>query len=546
MNSIAIAATAFPKLNQQQMDSVGSIGDLVRFDRDEELITQGQRDYPFYVIKSGEVRVVEKCGTHEKPIATHSVSSFTGDVDMLTGRAAVISVIANGEVEAYKLCAWRLRQLLGKCPQVSEMLLDAFQLRRKLLEESDFVGVRLIGDTGSRETSRMREFFYKNHVPHTFYEASSPDSQALLECIDAKDLETPIVHCNGHTVGNPSLPKLAECIGISRNVDQELFDLVIVGAGPAGLAASVYAASEGIRTLVIDAVGPGGQAGSSSRIENFMGFPSGLSGNDLANRGYLQALKFGAQFIAPITVQAIESNTAGEHELKLCTGQTARAKCVLIASGVTYRQLNLTGCREFEGAGVFYSATSVEARLCQEATAVVVGGGNSAGQAAMFLANSAKCVKLLIRGDDLSKSMSSYLCERVLAHSKIEVMPYSEVAAIEGDTSVSNIQIRNNQSNEITSIGCAGLFIFIGARPHSDWLPDEIKLDEKGFVVTGAAIAESDNWPLERNPCELETSIPGIMAAGDVRAGTTKRCGFAVGDGSLAVACIHRHLSGLD
>ena len=199
------------------MDSVGSIGDLVRFDRDEELITQGQRDYPFYVIKSGEVRVVEKCGTHEQPIATHSVSSFTGDVDMLTGRAAVISVIANGEVEAYKLCAWRLRQLLGKCPQVSEMLLDAFQLRRKLLEESDFVGVRLIGDTGSRETSRMREFFYKNHVPHTFYEASSPDSQALLECIDAKDLETPIVHCNGHTVGNPSLSQTG---GMHRHLAQ--------------------------------------------------------------------------------------------------------------------------------------------------------------------------------------------------------------------------------------------------------------------------------------------------------------------------------------
>lgn len=545
MNAASIEEIAFPTLNEEQMESVREIGDVVSFSADEELIKQGQKEYPFYVIEAGEVRIAEKCGDQENLIATHGPRSFTGDVDMLTGRSAVISAIANGPVEAYRLCAWRLRQLLGKCPKVSDMLLEAFQLRRKLLEASNFIGVRLIGETGTRETSRMREFFYKNHVPYTFFAASDDEGKRQLDCLSAQELPLPVVHCNGHTVGNPSLGKLAECIGISRDVDNQLFDLVIVGSGPSGLAAAVYAASEGIVTLVIDSVGPGGQAGSSSKIENFMGFPSGLSGNELANRGYLQALKFGAQFIAPISVESIETMPDGEHRLKLCTGQTARARCVLIASGVTYRQLDLPGCREYEGAGVYYAATSVEARVCSDSTAIVIGGGNSAGQAAMFLASAARQVKLLIRGGDLAKSMSAYLCERVEKHPKIEVLKHSEVKRVSGDASVRSIQISNNLTNESVELECAALFIFVGARPHTDWLPAGVKLDEKGFVLTGSSFGE-DVWRLERRPCELETSVPGIMAAGDVRSGTTKRCGFAVGDGSLAVACVHRFLGGLN
>lgn len=545
MSSAAITQIAFPTLDDRQMELVGAIGELVQFADNEELILQGQKDYPFYVIKSGEVRVVEKCGSTERPITSHGPRSFTGDVDMLTGRSAVISAIATGPVEAYRLCAKRLRDLLNACPLASEMFLEAFQLRRKMLEASDFIGVHLIGETGAKETSRMREFFYKNHVPHTFFDVSESKGQAQLECLGAADMPLPVVHCNGVTVSNPSLPKLAECIGISRNVDQQLYDLIIVGAGPGGLSAAVYAASEGIKTLVIDRVGPGGQAGSSSRIENFMGFPSGLSGNELANRGYLQALKFGAQFTAPITVQSIETTADGEHHLHLCTGQIARTRSVLVASGVTYRQLDLPGCREFEGAGVYYAATSVEARLCDQATAVVVGGGNSAGQAAMFLANTARQVKILIRGGDLAKSMSAYLCNRILQHPQIEVMTHSEVARIDGDQNVRSIRIRDNRSGETSDLDCAGLFIFVGARPHTDWLPPEVLLDQKGFVITGAACGEHESWSLERPPCDLETTVPGIMAAGDVRSGTTKRCGFAVGDGSLAVACIHRYLSDL-
>lgn len=550
MATLSAEQTAFPTFDEEHLDVIDRIGDLVTFDDGEELIPHGQKDYPFFVIKSGTVNILERDHEGERAVATHHPQQFTGDVDMLTGRASMFVAVAAGRVEAWQLCAGRLRQLLCTCPKVSEMLLEAFQMRRKMLGDLPFVGVRVIGSSGTAETSRLREFFYKNHVPHTFFEADSVEGQQQLVQLAAEDLQLPVVECNGHVAGNISLADLAECIGINRNVDQQLFDLVIVGSGPAGLAAAVYAASEGIGTLVIDSVGPGGQAGSSSLIENFMGFPSGLSGAELAGRGYLQALKFGARFIAPITVKSIHTQESGEHHLQLCTGQTARARCVLIASGVTYRQLGLPAASNLEGAGVYYAATSVEARVCRESTAVVVGGGNSAGQAAMFLAEHARQVKMLIRGSELSDSMSSYLSERVLNHPKIELIKNSEVTNILGDDRISCVQVTNNQTGETQQIDCAALFIFIGARPHTDWLPDEVLLDDKGFVMTGSSFSQCGtgseaHWKLERTPCQLETTVPGIMAAGDVRSGTTKRCGFAVGDGSLAVACVHQYLGGL-
>jgi thioredoxin reductase (NADPH) len=532
---------AFPTLDAEQMAAVISIGDLLVFEPEEFLIQQGQKDYPFYVIKSGAVRIVEKCGDYERLVATHNAGSFTGDVDMLTGRTAVISAIANENVEAYRLCAPRLRKVLLQCSKMSDMLLEAFQLRRMLLEQSEFVGVAVVGDPNSSASVRLMEFFYKNHVPYTFYLAGSVEGQSTLDCLDAHSLPLPVVHCNGHIIGNPSLTGLAECIGISRDVGTQVYDLVIVGSGPAGLAAAVYSASEKISTLVVDSMGPGGQAASSSKIENFIGFPSGLSGSDLANRGYLQALKFGAQFVAPVAVHSIDRDESGIFGLSLCNGQTARARSVLIATGVNYRQLGVEGCQRFEGAGIYYAATSVESRVCEDSTAIVVGGGNSAGQAAMFLANTAACVKILIRGDDLAKSMSAYLCERIENHSKIEVIKNSELVEVIGEQMLQQVVVRDNRSGEQSVVACAGLFIFIGASPHTDWLPPDILLDDKGYVMTGSAVEASGVWPLDRAPCDLETSVPGIFAAGDVRSGTTKRCGFAVGDGSLAVACVHRY-----
>jgi thioredoxin reductase (NADPH) len=360
--------------------------------------------------------------------------------------------------------------------------------------------------------------------------------------LNATREETPVIACHKAVVRRPSLSKVAECLGISRQIDHALYDLVIVGAGPAGLAAAVYGASEGLSTLVIDRVGPGGQAGSSSKIENFIGFPAGVSGSDLANRGYLQALKFGAQFTAPVVVKSLECTRDGEHRLQLCTGQTARARCVLIATGVSYRQLELDGSQRLEGAGVYYAATSVEARVCRGSTAIVVGGGNSAGQAAMYLAQHASRVKMLIRGDELAKGMSAYLSNRIRRHDRIDVLSNTEVDRVEGDESIRCVTIRNNRTGQTQTLDCSGLFIFIGATPHTDWLPDIVRLDDKGFVLTGSMLQADELWPLERAPCDLETTCPGVLAAGDVRSGTTKRCGFAVGDGSLAITCAHRYL----
>jgi thioredoxin reductase (NADPH) len=436
-----------------------------------------------------------------------------------------------------------VRTLLNEIPNFSEMLLDAFQMRRRLLEATGFMGVRVIGPARSRETSQLREFYYRNHVPHTFFDSGEAAGKEQLHKLHMESAEVPVIACSKHIVSRPSLERVAECLGISRQIPDTLYDLVIVGAGPAGLAAAVYASSEGLQTLVVDKVGPGGQAGSSSLIENFIGFPSGLSGQELANRGYLQALKFGTQFTAPISVRSVECHPGGEHHLSLCTGQTARTRCVLIASGVSFRQLDFEACERLEGAGVYYAATSVEARVCGNSTAVVVGGGNSAGQAAIYLAEQAKRVKLLIRGDDLGKSMSAYLCQRILKHDKIDLLKNTEVDGIQGENFVESIWVRNNRTGERELIPCAALFVFVGTRPHTDWLPKSVALDEKGFVLTGASLKTDPRWPLERDPCELETTCPGILAAGDVRAGTTKRCGFAVGDGSLAVACVHRYLN---
>ncbi len=544
--TISIDDLAFPLLVPDQLEAMSRIAEVRRFAAGEILIPHGMKDYPFFAITSGEVRIVEQDVDGERLIATHAANNFIGDIDMLTGRSSLFVAIANTPVEVLQMCAGKLRRLLQECPDVSEMLLKAFQWRRKLLADRPFIGVRVIGTTNTSETTKLREFFYKNHVPYTFFEATEPSGMAQLEKLGAENLPLPVVRCNDHTIGNPSLLKIAECIGISRDVNQNVFDLVIVGGGPAGLAAAVYASSEGIKTLVVDSVGPGGQAASSSKIENFIGFPSGLSGGELASRGYLQALKFGTQFISPVAVEAVESG-AGEHRLKLSNGQTARARCVLVATGVSYRQLDLPGCVQFEGAGVYYSATSVEARVCAGHTAVVVGGGNSAGQAAMFLASSARDVKMVIRGPDLSKGMSTYLSQRVSSHPKIEILPNSEVVDIRGSGCVQSVSIRDAQQGSTKEIECPAVFIFIGAKPHTAWLPPAILLDEKGFVLTGSSFyADRDlrsQWSLERTPCDLETTVPGILAAGDVRSGTTKRCGFAVGDGSLAISCVHRILA---
>jgi len=535
-------AVAFPELTHDEMQCIGSMGLVRKFTDGETLFASGDHEVSLFVVKSGEVAIIDSTNGSPRDVVIHGPRAFTGDVSMLTGRPTVVSAEARGDCEAIEITACQIRRILGEVPTLSDKFLEAFQQRRQQLEASEFMGLRLVGRSDSKQTLELREFFYKNKVPYTFHDIAEPGGQQALAEFGASEDDMPVVACNNHVVKQPTLPEVAECLGISRTIKNELYDILIIGAGPAGLAAAVYGASEGLKTLVVDRMGPGGQAGQSSKIENYMGFPSGLPGTELANRGFLQAMKFGAEFTAPVSVHSMTCNQDGEHEVQLCTGQVVRTRAVLISTGASYRRLPIEGCQRLEGAGVYYSATSVEARVCHNATAIVVGGGNSAGQAAMYLSQHAREVKLLLRGDNLRKSMSDYLAKRIENAKNIEVLTNTEVERLTGDERLKQVATRN-ANGQTSEIDCAGLFLFVGAKPHTEWLPDSVARDGRGFVLTGPSVADQHQWPLERLPCELETTCPGVFAAGDVRSGTTKRCAFAVGDGALAITCVHQHLS---
>jgi thioredoxin reductase (NADPH) len=436
--------------------------------------------------------------------------------------------------------------VIQEIPDLSDKLLEAFQTRRIMLERSGFTGVRVFGRLGDPDLTQIREFFDKNKVPHTWVDVDDPAGLASMESLKIEPDQLPFLACNrGTRAARPSVTKIAECIGLKRTIRKEPFDLVIVGAGPAGLAAAVYGASEGLSTLVLDRFGPGGQAGTSSRIENYMGFPAGLTGADLANRGYLQALKFGAELVAPVEVRSM--TTEGKmHRLVLDDGQEVLGRTVLIATGATYQRLPVADCERWDGSGIFYSCTSVHARSCKEHRAAVVGGGNSAGQAAMFLADHTVGATLVLRGGDLRKSMSDYLARRIERHDKIEIIHHVEVEAVQGDQTLRGVRLRDVRDGGSRDLDCSAVFVFIGAQPRTSWLPPTIAVDSKGFILTGADAAHSGRWLLkDREPCTVETTSPGVFAAGDVRSNTTKRVAFAVGDGALAVTCAHRVLAEL-
>ena len=538
---------AFAALDDADIEQLARRATVETYPDGATLFEAGERGIPLFVTISGEVAVVDETGPEPRTIAVHGPGHFTGDVALLTDRPAVISAYARGETRVYRVAPADLRQVIQEIPNLSDKLLDAFQSRRTLLEQSGFVGVRVFGKLGDPALTEIREFFDKNKVPHTWVDADDPAGRSALEALGGTLDQLPFVACSrGTRSPKPTVTRIAECIGLKRTIRTEPFDLVIVGAGPAGLAAAVYGASEGLSTLVLDRFGPGGQAGTSSRIENYMGFPAGLSGADLAERGYLQALKFGAELVAPVAVQSMTRDDRGFHQLHLDDGQVVTGRSVLIATGASYQRLPISGCEHWDGAGVYYSCTSVHARSCSSGRAVVVGGGNSAGQAAMYLADHATGATLVIRGGDLRKSMSDYLARRIESHPAVEVVTHSEVVAIDGNGKLSGIQLRDVRTGATRAVDCPAVFVFIGAKPRTDWLPPEVAKDEKGFILTGAEAGGSAHWPrTDREPCPVETSLPGVFAAGDVRSNTTKRVAFAVGDGALAVTCAHRVLAEL-
>jgi thioredoxin reductase (NADPH) len=537
--------TAFPRLSTAEFAVLKPLATAHDYADGETIFRAGQAEIDLFVVESGQIDILNPKNDHQV-IATHEPGQFSGDIDLLTGRPVIVSAVARGKSRVWRVPGSHLRGLLNRVPSLGEKLIVAFTRRRELLLQQGGLGLRVVGPGHCRDTNTVREFLYKNFVPFTWYDPETDEGRKVFEAMGAPK-KTPAIECgDGQVLLNPSLRELASSAGIWRGCPAQQVDLAIVGAGPAGIAAAVYAASEGLSTLMLDRLGPGGQAGGSSRIENFIGFPAGLSGAELATRGVLQMLKFGARMVAPVEVEKLVPAKSAKdcHVLHLDCGAEIRCRVILLALGVRWRRLEAGGADRFTGAGIYYACTTVEADLYDGTDVGVVGAGNSAGQAVMFLAECCptRTVHLLIRRT-LGPGMSEYLANRIRATANVVIHEQTEVESVHGDRRMEEITLKSRAAGP-QRLRCSALFVFIGAEPSADWLPSDMGRDAKGYLVTGADAARSGLWPrTDRDPCPLETTLPGVLAAGDIRSGSTKRVGFAVGDGSLAVTCAHRLLS---
>jgi len=542
MADLDLHKVAFPKLDDAHLATLAKFGTRRVLRDGEYLFKAGDRELKFFVVERGAVEIVEHSSGETKRVTLHERHEFSGDVSVVTGRPALVSAIARGDTEVFEISLNDIRRIMGERPALGELLLRAFIARRELLVASDFQGLRVLGAGSSRDTFRIRDFLARNQVPFTWIDVDhDPQVGALLQSFGLTQADTPVVVFGSEPLlRNPSTRALADLIGVRRPLTKGVFDLVIVGGGPAGLAAAVYASSEGLAAAVIDATAPGGQAGTSSKIENYLGFPTGISGADLANRAILQAQKFGAQFSSPSQVARLEFEK--DKILVWYDGEQVSTRCLLIATGAEYRRLDVPQREQFEGLGVFYAATATELQLCRGSDVVVVGGGNSAGQAVMFLSESTRRVFLLLRGGDLRKGMSSYLADRIESADNIEVVLDAEICRMQGDQWLEAVDIKNLRTGETRTVRTSAVFTFIGAIPCTNFLPAEIEKDSKGFVKTGPLVSDSPRWTADREPFFLETSRAGIFAAGDVRLGSTKRVASAVGEGAMAVQFVHEYL----
>jgi thioredoxin reductase (NADPH) len=531
---------AFPRLSDEQIALLARHGERRATRTGEVLFREGEVSTDFFVILSGMVAVVECYGTtDERVIRVHGPGRFLGELSLLTGEASFLTTVVREPGEVLVVPLTGLRQVVAEDAELGDLILRAYFLRRSLLIGLG-VGLRIVGSRYSPETHRLREFCARNRIPHRWIDLErDPGAETLLRQLGVAPDDTPVVIWKGQSVlRNPSNADLASVIGLRPpTTPGSGCDLLVVGAGPAGLAAAVYGASEGLDVMVVDAVATGGQAGTASRIENYLGFPAGISGAELADRGVIQAEKFGARFTVPARATALEPQH-GHYVVHLDDDTAITTRTVLIASGVRYRKLPLARLEEFEGTSVYYAATQMEAHLCMGDPVVVVGGGNSAGQACLFLARHAAAVTLVVRHDDLGRDMSRYLVDQIERNPNIMVLLESEVVELEGDDrTLTAVVIEDHRTGERRPRDARALFVFIGTEPHVGWLGDQIVLDESGYIVTGAGTADNGYQPLF-----LETSSPGVFAAGDVRSGSIKRVASAVGEGSMAVRLIHERL----
>ena len=541
---------AFPKLDDRQMSMLEGLGRRRKVKQGEIIYRAGQRDFAMAVVVTGEIEVFAVRDGVEQILASGGPRDFAGDIAMLNGTSAVATARGKSpESEILEVPAAELRRALVELPGLGRPLVDAFMMRReRLRRDRDFAGLRVLSDGGSQDGHLIHDFLDKNHIPHRLIFTESEDGKALVTRLHLANRDLPVlIDVNGVPLRRPSLREVAQVAGLLRRLEREdemeiFCDLVVVGAGPAGLAAAVNAASEGLKTVVLESYAPGGQAGSSSLIENFFGFPTGISGGDLTHRAQLQAFRFGAKFSTPAQALSL-TVTEGEYraaiQVESCPA-TLRARCAIIATGASYRRIEAEGRENFDGMGVYYAATAMEGALCRGATVVVAGGGNSAGQAAMFLSECAAKVLLVIRGSDLSKSMSSYLSQRVETKENIEILRQTEIRKMSGGKCLEQVELENTSTGERRVVQTPAVFSMIGAKPCTDWLPSEIEVDDRGFIKTGPAVAQAPAWKKSaRPPGMLETSCPGIFAAGDVRSGSVKRCAAAVGEGGMAVENVH-------
>jgi thioredoxin reductase (NADPH) len=548
--SADIRGEAFPVLTAEQINRLRPLSKVREVKAGDILFEPGDSDIPFFVLLSGSMEIVQPDLHGERLIVKHEAGQFSGEMTMISGRRALARGRVTSSGEFLEMTSDNLRALFARDAELSEIFMRAFILRRVILINRGQGNVVLMGSRHSAQTLRLREFLTRNGHPHTYVDLDTDTSaQELLDRFHVTIEEIPVVICNNHTVlRSPSIQELARCLGLNSPITQsDLRDLVIVGAGPAGLGAAVYAASEGLDVLVIEADSPGGQAGSSSKIENYLGFPLGISGNELAGRAAAQAQKFGAKVLIADRVTRLNCDRH-PYELTVDSGQVIRARTVIIASGAQYNKPKIENLTQFEGQGIYYGATYIEAQLCGKDDLIVVGGGNSAGQAAVYLSQNAGKVHMLVRSAQLSDTMSRYLIQRIEENPAIEMHYCTEIVGLGGVTQLEQVSWQNKNTGETSTHNIRHVFIMAGASPHTDWLKGCVLLDNKGFILTGRdldPLSQSFNWPLPRAPQMLETSLPGVFAVGDVRAGNVKRVASAVGEGSIAIPQVHRALAEL-
>src|SRR5215203_2195329 len=544
-----IRSTRAPTLREDQIEILGRYGRTRKAEVGDVLFRAGDTKNDFIVILEGEVEVVDDFGGDARTIGVFLAGRFLGELNMLTGQAMYLTAVVREAGEVLAIPREKLKEVVTEEPNLSDVILKAFLARRSYMIRTG-LGLRIIGSRRSAAASRLREVAARNRVPHVWVGLEDdPTAEALLEKFGAKTSETPVTVWQGKDVlKNPTMAEFARTTGLEVGAPlEQTYDLVMVGAGPAGLGASVYGASEGLSTLALESVALGGQAGTSSRIENYPGFPAGLSGFELASRVLVQADKFGARTAVPREAIGLRRED-GYFRVMLSDGVEVASRSVIAASGARYRRLEVAGLGRFEGVSVHYAATEAEAQRCEDEEVVVVGGGNSAGQAAMFLAGRTRKVYLLIRGDDLGKSMSRYLVDRITAAENVELLTGTEIRELSGEDRLEGAVVEDNRSGIRRNLGVRALFAFIGADANTSWLEGAVDLDERGFVLTGKALdgpaLHEDAWrERSREPFLQETSLPGVFAAGDARSGSIKRCTSAVGEGAMAVALVHQYLA---